>query len=485
MPIGNSRTYRGKASYPRIASFVPVGSDPPTRVPGHLEEHWEGPRCSISEFQSAALALESRTMAKDDGKCLKNASQMLAAELRAYAVRNRARWQSVCLPAIKGNKQIAEKLSEVEAASGACLMHPHAVIDLVRSCPSSRSKQDRMRYATLSCLADGIYRSDACMAKHLRRLATNMLGTDDFGCIGSTLRTKCITCDLSFDRRDCTHIDVANGCCLRELECSGVFSILGSLCFRRDARVVKVLTSGPFVFLLYYSPFLCRQAAHALGAGADGKVTGALRTFLHSSSVQDLKISRRVLLSVLRSRRIDPLVQVELQYCFRRADTRMAHLDGLSIQCHAFMFSGAQFEDWLHSEVLLCFQRSRPRGFEGFHSAAMQDVAEAVEVRLPFIPGANLQGPVQIVAARQSVRTATKAAESANDLRCKLLKGVEDQQAAAAIGGLMWCRTDFFHTAWLCKAFLQGLSQQRAVCNERYPAARATAGLCCIQAASR
>ena len=216
------------------------------------------------------------------------------------------------------------------------------------------------------------------------------------------------------------------------------------LCYHRDSKVVRVLVSAPYVFLIYYSPHLCRQAAHALGAGADGRVTGALRTFLYNSGAQDLGHSRRILASVLKSRRIEPRVLLSLQDCFRRADTMMTHLDGLTSQCHAFMFTNAQFEDWVRNEALLCsFHNSRPRGFEAFHEVAMSDVAEATSVTLPYLPGAQLKGPDQIVTARQAVRTATKAAESANELRRKLLKGVEDQQGAGAIGGLIWNRCDF------------------------------------------
>ena len=192
-------------------------------------------------------------------------------------------------------------------------------------------------------------------------------------------------------------------------------------------------------------------------------------------------------MSVLKTRRIDAQVQQELQDCFRRADTVIAHLDGLSTQCHAFMFTEPQFEEWLYNEAALCsLQKFRPRGFEAFHAAAMSDVAEAVEVKLPFLPGTKLCGPDQIVAARQSVRPATKAAESANELRSKLLKGVEDQGGAGAIGGLKWRRCDFaiiLHD--VARLFFRALScllELRPLRYERNSAPRAACRLCQIQA---
>ena len=181
-------------------------------------------------------------MAKDDGKSLKTACQMLSAELQAYAARNRNLWQTVACLRSK-EKHSAERLTEVEAYASGGMLHPHGVIDLVRSCPSSSCKEDRMRYASLSCLGDGIHRSDACMASHLRNPCVRMLGTENCGHIRNTPRIKCMTCDLCFDRQDHTYIDVANGCCLRELECSCVFSVLGRFCYRRDSRVVKVLVN--------------------------------------------------------------------------------------------------------------------------------------------------------------------------------------------------------------------------------------------------
>ena len=54
-------------------------------------------------------------------------------------------------------------------------------------------------------------------------------------------------------------------------------------------------------------------------------------------------------------------------------------------------------------------------------------------------------GPDQIVASRQDVRTATKAAESSLELRRKLLQGVQDQRAPAASGGLH-VQSKRFHT---------------------------------------
>ena len=93
MPLGAKRNYRCKISDPRITSFAPEVLEAPTAIPQYLEEFWDEP-CTVVQLQNAMLSLDTRTIAKDNGECLRTASSLLAAELRAYAARNRSRWQS-------------------------------------------------------------------------------------------------------------------------------------------------------------------------------------------------------------------------------------------------------------------------------------------------------------------------------------------------------------------------------------------------------